>query len=143
MSVDDLDNEDDYHYLIQSSILECNLYRPIWDIFNEVIETGVRVEGLLGGLEPLCEAIEDYCIHEGINEIPPLYQYIFDARGGLLLTQSKAINYLRDAWLELFPTWQKKHVRDLKFETFLVNNNDYNRFTLDWFLHEDCKAYYA
>ncbi len=77
----------------------------IWDIFDNIIEQAVR-EGscIVGGLEPFCEAMEEYCLLRNITYIPPLYQYIFDARGGFL-TQSKAIHYLRDAWIELFPSW--------------------------------------
>jgi hypothetical protein len=92
----------------------------IWDIFDHMIEQAVREGGcLVGGLEPFCEAMEEYCLFRDISHIPPLYQYIFDARGGFL-TQSKAIHYLRDAWIELFPSWPTS--------ASPITNNDFDDF---------------
>ena len=112
------DPDPDFKQLILSSAVQQHRANPeIWDIMDDFIEHAVREEGLMGGLEPFCEAMEEYCKFRGITHIPPLYQYIFDARGGFL-TQSKAIHYLRDAWIEVFPSWPIRVGTNEEFDDF-------------------------
>lgn len=94
-----VDDEDpDYMAMIIASKVGSSNRNPIWDKLDNVIDMAANSGGFLGGLEPMCESIEDYCILNGITDIPPLYKYIFDARGGFL-TQSKAIHYICPSWL--------------------------------------------
>jgi hypothetical protein len=113
------DPDPDFEQLILSSAVGQHPVNPeIWDIFDDFIEEAVREGGgLVGGLEPFCEAMEEYCKSKGITHFPPLYQYIFDARGGFL-TQSKAIHYLRDAWIKLFPSWPIRVGTNEEFDDF-------------------------
>jgi hypothetical protein len=88
----------------------------------------IREEGFVGGLEPFCEALEEYYKSKSITRIPPLYRYIFDARGGSL-TQSKAIHYLRDAWIKVVQADGHPPATNPKFDDFLKNyiSNTYQR----------------
>jgi hypothetical protein len=94
-----------------------------------IIQDAAECEGLLGGQEHLCEAIEDYCVHENITHVPKLYRYIFDARGGFL-TQSKAIYYLQEYWIEEAHYKNDNililinHTKDQVFLEFLKNNSE-------------------
>ncbi len=95
------DDDPDYGKLIDEANVGSEDKDPVWTAFDAIIDDAVRGEGLLGGLEPVCEAIEDYCADIGKTDIAGLYKYIFEARGGFL-TQSKAIHYLKDDWLVRF-----------------------------------------
>lgn len=126
------DEDLDYIHIIQKSNVASNDRAPIWDIFDNIINHAVSEEGLLGGMEPVCEAIEDYCKFAGIVDIPPLYQYIFNARGGFL-TQSKAIYFLKNDWNVMFPTWKNKNVKDTQLENYLEANG-ISAYVKSWLL---------
>lgn len=90
-----------------------------------IIDDAVRCDGLLGGLEPICEIIEDYCLKCGLDMTLPcyeLYNYIFRGRGGFL-TQSKSINYLQDEWQMIVPDPMTQCIPyDEDFMDFLSQN---------------------
>lgn len=75
----------------------------LWDLVDRAFDDGAKCEGLLGGLEHLYEAVEDYCKHASITSIPRLYASIFAVRGGFL-TQSKMSLHMADEWNARFPT---------------------------------------
>lgn len=116
----------DYEKMIVDACIDCNLSKnePVWDMMNEIIEFALRdsCTSLLGGLEPICEAVEDYCIYQNIQHIPDLYKYIFKSRGGFL-TQSKAIKRLYTDWIKLFPDqYISQRRRDSNFEIYIQKN---------------------
>ena len=130
--VDD-EEELDYGQMIEAANIGQPHHSIVWGVMDWIIEDAVHADGLVGGLEPFCEALEDYCIYANIQHIPDLYKYIFAARGGFL-TQSKAINYLKDAWLEKFPTPitpSQKSV-DPEFTNYLQNAGTKYTGALDW-----------
>jgi hypothetical protein len=130
------EENEEYGKMIEDANIGQPHHSIIWNVMDWIIEDAVRTDGLLGGLEPFCEAIEDYCIFANIQNIPDLYKYIFAARGGFL-TQSKAINYLRDAWLEKYPTPLTQSQKSMEpidpdFMNFLKNDGTKYVRALNW-----------
>lgn len=126
---DDIDY-DQFHSDIIKSTFDTGIrdeYKSLWDYVDYEFDQGAKCQGILGGMECVYEAIEDFCIFHEIKVIPPLYQYIFDARGGFL-TQSKTPYVMKNEWNERFPNEIKprkcsddpilKH-----YKTFLIQNN--------------------
>lgn len=127
------DPDPDYKKWIEDANIGAVGRNPIWNIMDWIIEDSVRCEGLLGGLEHICEAIEDYCVSANIQDVPQLYRYIFDARGGFL-TQSKAIYYLRDDWIDTFPTEHKPDTTaHPEFLKFLQQDTEMYKHALQWY----------
>lgn len=113
-----------------NEVIENQNKDPIWLIMDWIISDAAECDGLLGGLEPICEAIEDYCLAKSIH-IPKLYKYIFDARGGFL-TQSKAIHYLKDYWS--ITNNDISCPRNEDFITFISSDPVKYKLALDWFI---------
>lgn len=124
------DVDPDYNNMLQSAKIGHTEQLLIWDVLDRLIEYSIRCDGLLGGLEPFCELVEDYCITSEIHDVPDLYKYIFSARGGFL-TQSKAIHWIKPAWITLFPEpYVSTKLLDKDFEAYLLQNKKENG--IDW-----------
>lgn len=105
--VADVDYDAFYRAMISTTFDDTNTRQhalALWNFMDYVFDTAVRraeAGCLLGGLEHVYEAVEDFCEKEHITQIPELYKYIFDARGGFL-TQSKLPLYMQKEWRELY-----------------------------------------
>jgi hypothetical protein len=102
------DTEDD-NDLLNAEMLKDNfkegstrwdIHSSLWDYLDMIIDDCAKCDGIVAGYEGVFESMEDFCIECDIP-IPPLYRYIFDARGGFL-TQAKSIRYISDIWNETF-----------------------------------------
>ena len=110
---------------------------PLWHIIDVFIDKQARAIG-----ELFCDsvnvymAIEDFCLHKDITEIPPLYKYLFNARKGFL-TQAKFPCSIMKEWLNRFeepiiPKQLTDNPLVQEFKTFIENDtNTYNSVLID------------
>lgn len=76
---------------------------PLWYLIDVFIDRQARDnERLHGDSDNVYCAIEDYCIHQNVLNIPPLYRTLFDARRGFL-TQVKFPCIIEKTWISKFP----------------------------------------
>lgn len=76
---------------------------PLWHMIDVFIDRQARTtEKLFCDAEEVYMAIEDFCVHKQISDIPVLYKYLFDARKGFL-TQAKFPLCIKKQWLKRFP----------------------------------------
>jgi hypothetical protein len=73
----------------------------LWDYVDFVFDTAAKSSGILVGQQSVYETVEDFSRTLQIAPLP-LYQYIFEERGGFL-TQCKIARYYADEWNERFP----------------------------------------
>jgi hypothetical protein len=102
---------------------------PLWHMIDVFIDRQARTrKALFCDAEEVYMAIEDFCIHKNITNIPALYKYLFNARKGFL-TQAKFPCCIEKQWLNRFPN--KISPRELtssplvlEFKTFMENDRD-------------------
>lgn len=101
----------------------------LWHIIDVFIDRQVRaIKELYCDAEEVYMAIEDFCLHKSITNIPALYKYLFNARKGFL-TQAKFPCCIRKQWLNRFPDRvSPRQLTDnplvLEFKTFMENDRD-------------------
>lgn len=76
-------------------------YDGLWDFLDYSFDLAVR-RPLLLNVENDFRAAEDFLVSEGICEVPPLYQAVFDAKE-CVFGQVKMTRYMSDAWLSRYP----------------------------------------
>lgn len=110
---------------------------PLWHIIDVFIDRQARARRqLFCDAEEVYMAIEDFCNHKHIIDIPVLYKYLFDARKGFL-TQAKFPCCIKKQWLNRFP--ENISPRKLidsplvsEFITFMEKDKDtYNSVLID------------
>lgn len=110
---------------------------PLWHMIDVFIDRQARtVKELFCDAEEVYMAIEDFCVHKSVTEIPTLYKYLFAARKGFL-TQAKFPTCIRKQWLNKFPTAITPRILTdnqlaREFKSFLENDIDtYNIVLID------------
>lgn len=110
---------------------------PLWHIIDVFIDKQARTTSeLFCDSEKIYMAIEDFCIHKNITQIPTLYKYLLNARQGFL-TQAKLPCCIRKEWLNRFqepiiPEQLTDNLLAQEFKTFMEKDmNTYNSVLID------------
>ena len=126
----DVDYEKTNKDLIKETFSHSERYgmnKGLWDYLDICFDDAAR-HPLSLGVEIVFKAAEMFCEEQGIDDIPPLYQSMFDAGQGFLC-QAKMPMYMAQEWTAKFSE-PLDNVIDMesdimkKFVAFLENNKD-------------------
>ena len=104
-----------------------NHLTPLWDFVDYCIDDAAR-DPIFVEFDDIMQSILEFCLYKAIEkeEIPSLYQYIFETTG--FLQRAKIPYYIRHLWTERFP--------EDTAHSYILNRTLYDDATLPMILLE-------